>query len=111
MTAIKIPMKRDGGLWLKPPHAEHPNLVWEDSTEFEADMKLVGFLRTAKGDFFLWADQATNATYPMISEELYSAALKSMPDQGMLNGVWTVVQSKHGFSLRLLKELEPPVGS
>lgn len=100
-------MKLDGGLWMVPPVDGHPNLVWEDSAEFEADMKLVGYLKTAKGDFFLWADEETNATYPMLPKELYNALLISMPEDGKLSGAWTVVESNQRYSLRLVEELEP----
>jgi len=105
-VAGNIPMKRDGGLWMVPPVEGHPNLVWEPPGEFEADMKLVGYLKTAKGDFFLWADEETNATYPMVPKELYEALLKSMPEDGHLSGAWTVVQSNGRYTLRLVEELE-----
>jgi hypothetical protein len=102
----RIPLKRDGGLWRIAPAEDHPNLVWSEALNFEADMKLVSYQRTRHGDFYLWADEATNATYPMSASELYSALLISMPEDGHLSGLWAVIQSGQKFSLRLIEELE-----
>ena len=105
--AEQIPMKLDGGLWLTAPEEDHPNLVWADPFEFEAELKLVGYQKTARrGDFFLWADTKTNATFPMSPRELYDALIKSMPEDGVLFGAWTMIKANGRFSLRLIEDLE-----
>lgn len=105
--AEQIPMKLDGGLWLTAPDEGHANLVWADPFEFDAELKLVGYQKTARrGDFYLWADTETNATFPMSPRELYEALLKSMPEDGVLDGLWGFTKNNGRFSLRLIEELE-----
>lgn len=106
MVTNLIPFKLDGGLWRIAPDKDHHNLVWGEPSEFEAEMKLVNYQRSSRfGDFYLWVDETTNATYPMSPAELYSALLISMPEDGHLAGLWTVVESGRRYSLRLIEEL------
>lgn len=99
-----MPFKKDGGLWFTKPRENHPNLVWQAPVEFEAELHLVSYQKTNKGDFFLWADTETNVTYPMTPEVLYEMLLRSFVEDGYIEGVWTVCQRGNKFSLLLVEE-------
>lgn len=100
----RVPFKKDGGLWFTKPRDGHPNLVWKSAESFDADMKLVSYQKTDKGDFFLWADNETNATYPMTLEVLCEMPLRSLVEDGYIEGTWTVCQRGNKFSLLLVEE-------
>lgn len=103
--AHQAPYKKDGGLWFTEPKPGHTNLEWKNTQEFEAELKLVNYQRTPKGDFFLWADTETNVTYPMLPDELFDMLLRSFVEDGYIEGVWTVVQRNNKYSLQLVEEL------
>lgn len=103
--ARQVPFKKDGGLWFTEPKSNHPNLVWREPEIFEAEMKLVSYQKTAKGDFFLWADAETNATYPMTPMDLYSLLLKTFVEDGYVEAAWTVVPRDGRYGLQFVEEL------
>ncbi len=101
---FEVPIKKDGGLWFTEPRKGHPNVVWETVNEFEAEMKLVSYQKTPKGDFYLFADTETNATYPMLPEELHDMLLKSLVEDGYIEGAWSVAKHGNKYSLHLVEE-------
>jgi hypothetical protein len=104
-TEGKIPVKRDGGLWFTVPYPNQKNLVWEDPSEFEAVMELVSYQKTVKGSFYLWADQDTNATYPMIVEEFAKLPEAVIGSDKPVEAAWTFVQYDDKYSLSYLEEV------